>query len=244
MSQYGLTWLPPEAFALISKSLAPDFLFISSDDFISSNAKHRFEKRTIKFLVSVHAPLDLFTRIHEKPVQSALPEVEELNKLLPQIFESINRAAQDGADAIVVLDNISSVDGPIVSPMHVVESLMPMYEKLLAHIKELGLPAIFSSQGDIHEYYSGLKSAGFDAVHIAHESEEELLTMLEHAREHKLGIYGGIPSRILDDTELSHCIERLKELSEEYPELSICDTGCLETYKQAEQAVHILQELK
>ena len=244
MSQYGLTWLPQEALALISKSLAPDFLFISSDDFISSNAKHRFEKRTIDSYVSVHAPLDLYSRIYDKPVQSALPEAEELQKLLPQIVESIQRAAEHGADAIVVLDNISSVDGPIVSPMQVVETLMPMYEQIVSHIKELGLPAIFSSQGDIHEYYSGLKSAGFDGVHIAHQSEDELISMLDHAHKFELNAYGGIPSEILSDEDLATYIARLKEIASEYPELSICDTGCLETYKQAEQAVHILQELK
>lgn len=245
MHRYGLTWLSKDALGLISKSLAPDFIFIPADMFISSNASYRFGKRTISCMVSVLAPLALHAQLNSKQISmSTFPEQAELEGLLRQIRESIRLSAKSGADAIVIVDTINSSDVISLSPVHVVERLLPLYEDLVSFIHQQGLPAIFSAEGDTREYYSGLKSVGFDGVHLTQSSLDDVLKSLEYAKEHDLQVFGGITHHILEEVELASYITALKQILCEYPNLAVCDTGKLTTLRQAQQAVQILQEIK
>ncbi|MDO5043881.1 MAG: hypothetical protein Q4E22_01110 [Coriobacteriia bacterium] len=241
MPKFGLTWVPQEARQHIVKSLAPDFLFVSADEFLTSNIKHRCEKRNIEIYVSVLAPVSILKQSKQELSKKAIEE--ELNNTL----KIIEKVILDGADKVVIVEDLGGEDPLRLNPMFVVEELLPLYQILVNRIKSLGLDAIFKSSGDIHEFYPGLSNTGFYGVHIAHESEETTYDLFLKALEEGLIPFGGIISdKLSEEEDTDHACSFLDKLMklERGDELYLCDDGLLLDESETLRAIEIIKKVK
>jgi len=246
-SGFGLSWVLAEGRDLITKSLAPSFVFVDYETFVNTNVNHRLDKRGIAAYVSINAPVGLLTSLYGW--DEALATVARgdsypgCRRAVDYVLSSIGQAYEAGASAIVLCDDLCGTHVPTVDPRMVVEHFLPFYERFAAATSELGIPLIFHSDGDIRTYYEILAADGFDGVHVAHPNFEQTGEMFEAARAAGLRPLGGLVSSRAADTDVHGLATFAAGLLAGGPAL-ICDDGAATTPQQLESMVAALAEAR
>jgi uroporphyrinogen decarboxylase len=78
---------------------------------------------------------------------------------------AIEEAANLGMDAIVIGDDYGTQIGPMISPKHHSELVIPRLRKMVQTAKERGLYVVLHSCGNIAPLLESLIDCGFDAIH-------------------------------------------------------------------------------
>jgi hypothetical protein len=246
-SAFGLSWVLPEAGDLITKSLAPSFVFVDYETFINTNVRHRLAKRSIDAYVSMSAPYTLLASLYgwEEAAQIVMgtKEKKALDRATDYISHSITTAADAGADALVFCDDLCGTSSPLPDPLFVMENLIPLYACFVQEADAVGLPLVFHSDGDIHEYYAGIAQAGFAGVHIAHPSFEQTRALFESAREQDLIPLGGLIAAHATNQEVDKLSDFAIDLAHSGPVL-ICDDGEVSTKEQFEHVITVLANVR
>jgi hypothetical protein len=121
-----------------------------------------------------------------------------LDEALHEALDELRAGAKAGAGAIVVADDLAGDSGPLLAPDYVLEVLLPLYRRLAALAADLGLPAVFHSDGDIRALLPALARAGFSAVHPGGVRDEALEAYRAAAEESGLVVLAGMAaSRLL-----------------------------------------------
>ncbi len=244
---FGLTWVIPEGTDLISKSLAPSFLFVDCDRFLGSNVRQRFDKRHIAAFVSITGPLGILAdKYGDRGIQHAAESREGLSYIAAvadRVSTTIRSVAQGGADAIVLCDDLSGDSCPLADPLFVTERLMPLYRRFAGEAGQLDVPIAFRSMGDIREYYPALSEAGYAAVHIAHPHREQVEALFAAARANGLTPMGGIPGTGILDYGVASTTDFALGLLDDGPAL-ICDDGQLQGTEQIARATQVLARVR
>jgi len=102
-------------------------------------------------------------------------------------------AAQWGAFAVVVAEDVASASGPLVEPGYVPRTVMPRIGRIASAAHAEGLAAIWHSDGDVTSYLSAAAGAGFDGVHPAGIDASAFAAVRARAHMHRLTVLGGIP---------------------------------------------------
>jgi len=76
----------------------------------------------------------------------------------------INRAVELGADAIFLTDDYSDNRGPMMSPKHFREFLLPGFQHTINAIHKAGVPAIKHTDGNIWPILDDLVNTGVDCI--------------------------------------------------------------------------------
>ncbi len=246
-SGFGLSWVLPEAKDLVTKSLAPSFVFVDYETFANTNVGYRLAKRGIDAYVSLTAPYMLLASIYgwneSLRVMSGNGNPKALARAVEYLSSSIEASAQAGADAIVICDDICGHEAPLVDPILVTEAFMPLYEQFVAMAQAVGLPAIHHSKGDIHEYYTGLAQCGFEGVHIAHPALAQTKALFESAREQQLTPFGGLVSAYASADSAQELYDFAIELAQTSPAM-ICDDGAVGSKDEFENIIDVLTKVK
>lgn len=242
---FGFSWVLPEGAELIKKSLAPSCLFIDSEQFAQTNAKHRFEKRGIAAFVSVAAPLSVLA--HERgwavAVEAAKSDPAVLGgQRAERVAQAVANACDQGADAIVICDELF-MPGAQIDPFFALEHLMPCYQELVQVATTAGIPAVFHTQGDARGLYPALAGVGFAGVHVAHPQPDRVRELFSAARESKLVPVGGIVGEGIMERPLDEAVALAVELAQGGPAI-ICDDGTLEGEDQMARAAQVLTEAR
>ena len=228
-SGHGLSWVLADGRDLITKTLAPSFVFVDLETYVNTNVCQRLRKRSIAAYVSVSAPTMLLASLygHTRAIEMLCSEKEDVavKRAVDYVCQAFESASAAGADALIICDDLCGVASPIVDPLKVMECIIPGYAAFTAKAAELELPLVFHSMGDIRDYYAALASEGFAGVHVSHPVPETVSEMFTAAREAGLVPLGGlIGTRVEDGAESLAGYAR--GLEESGPAL-ICDDGTI-----------------
>lgn len=246
-SGFGFSWVLPYGKDLLTKSVAPSFLFIDYSTFSNTNIRHRLTKRMIDAYVSISAPFWLLASVYgwdEARLKMTSPEsTEALEHACAYINQCMEDARDAGADAIVLCDDLCGSKGPVPDPLFVVESILPLYDGFARKADELGIPLIFHSDGDIREYYPHLANDGFMGVHVAHPAYDQTAELFDAVRAQGMIPLGGlITARAEDDGpgKLAHFAAELASAGSAL----ICDDGAVDSAEQLEPMVAAMQRAR
>lgn len=243
-SGFGFSWILDSGKDLVTKSLSPDFVFVDYETFVNTNVRHRLAKRSIAAYVSLCAPTGLLASLYgwQKAIDVMSDESDPATcrRALDYIFSSVDRAEEEGADAIILCDDLCGEKAPIMDPRFVIEHVLPDYQRIADHVAERGLPIIYHSTGDIREYYSALASDGYSAVHIVHPGYEQTEELFEAARRAGLLPMGGIIASRTGKDDPSEIARFAAARCAEGGAL-ICDDGSRDSIEDIEEIIGILQ---
>lgn len=224
----GLSWVSNEGRALVTKSVAPSFLFCDFETYLNTNISHRLEKRSIETFVSVNAPLMLLTSLYgwdnARAMMESPTDTVSRERAMAYALGAIDKSAELGASAVIICDDICGIHVPLVDPPFVVEHALPLYDRLAAHAAEVGIAIIFHAEGDIRNYYGSLANSGYWGVHIAHPARNQTREMFNAARAAGLVPLGGIIAHEASRSSAKELAEFACSLAGE-GEVLICDDG-------------------
>lgn len=244
---FGLSWALPYGKELLTKSLAPSFVFVDFETFANTNVAHRLSKRGISAYVSINAPLQLLTSLYgwdeAVSIASGTGQTRALDQAVEYVERSMRAAAEAGASAVVLCDDLCGTSNPQPSPLFVVGSLVPLYQRFGRIARSAGIPLIFHSEGDIHEYYSAFAESGYAGVHIAHPTFEQTAELFAAAREHGLTPIGGIVCSQLLKGKTDEAVEFAANLCAGGPAL-ICDDGRATSEDEMRQVIDAMAAVR
>ncbi|MEM2282562.1 MAG: uroporphyrinogen decarboxylase family protein [Candidatus Hadarchaeales archaeon] len=111
------------------------------------------------------------------------PFVEKLLDLSVEIWvEAIEEAAELGMDGVIIGDDCGTQTGPMISPKHHSELVIPRLRKLVQEARRRGLYVILHSCGNIEPLLESIAECGFHAVHPL---QPGAMNTLEVARKYK-----------------------------------------------------------
>jgi uroporphyrinogen decarboxylase len=115
-----------------------------------------------------------------------------IGEVLHDALDEVRRGLVEGADAILIADDLAGAMGPLISPDFALDALVPCYRSLAREATDHDVPAIFHSDGDIRTMLPALRRAGFSAAHLAGLSGAAFVTSHAVARSVGLVVLGGV----------------------------------------------------
>ncbi len=242
---FGFSWALPHGSELITKTVAPTFMFVDYETFVNTNIRHRLNKRMVDAYVSIDAPLWLLASVYGwDSVQDIFRNAGEaagaLDRACDHVIRCMEGARDAGADAIILCDDLCGAHGPVLDPRFVVEYLMPLYLRFAKVADSLGTQLIFHSDGDIREYYPRLAADGFAGVHVAHPAYEQTAELFAAAWEHGLLPLGGLVTARVESDGPAELAAFAARLAKEGPAL-ICDDGAVSSREEFESILEAMQ---
>jgi len=117
----------------------------------------------------------------------------ELDRDVARLRDALAEAGRLGARALVIAEDLAGSEGPLVAPDFAIAELMPRYAPLVLHARELGMPTVLHSDGDIRPLLPAIARAGFVGVHAGGGLRVDRFVRLVHAaREEGLSVLGGL----------------------------------------------------
>lgn len=222
----GLTWVLSDGRDLITKTLAPSFVFVDLETYVNTNACHRLQKRHISPYVSVNAPSLLLASVYgDKAFETLCQDDNDavVTRAQEYVCEAFESACAAGAEALILCDDLRVAEKLPEGHAIVNRRIMPMYQVFADKAKELGLPLIFHSPGDIRDYLQTLAIEGFSGVHVSHPDPSLVTALFGSARAAGLRPLGGlVGSKVPEGPE--ELARLANELEAAGPAL-ICDDG-------------------
>lgn len=210
----GITWLPAEtlqelavdtevagaadALATLVSALSLDFAFVPAGEPWAAEALRSLRGEGAASLWSVAGVLG---RVGERVgwVDMLRMTVAEpgglavyIGEVLHDALDEVRRGVAEGADAVVIADDLAGAMGPLVAPDFALDALVPCYRMLAREAIAHDVPVVFHSDGDIRTILPALKRAGFSAVHLAGLASSAFLTSHAVARSAGLTVLGGV----------------------------------------------------
>lgn len=209
----------PEVLKTIAKAFELDLVFVDSEAEWASDAVQRLHSADVAVAWSVGGVLtrvahaagwsDTLTALAAKP-QAMAGWIEASTR---DVVASVEAGVHEGADVIVIADEISSHAGWLVSPDVVLEALVPSYAPAVEEAVLGGLPAVFHSDGDIRALYPALRKVGFTGVHVAPADPGALAACVDAARAAGLVVVGGLHAGALRERGARRAGESAAELA-------------------------------
>lgn len=210
----GITWLPDEALqelardtevsgpadalATLVSALNLDFAFVPASEPWAAEALRSLRGVGAASLWSVAGVLgrvgdrvgwvDTLRMTVAEPGALAVHTGEVLHDAL----DEVRRGLAEGADAIVIADDLAGAMGPLVAPDYALDALVPCYRMLAHEAVAHDVPAVFHSDGDIRIVLPALKRAGFCSAHLAGLAGNAFLASHAVARSAGLTVLGGV----------------------------------------------------
>lgn len=98
-----------------------------------------------------------------------------------------------GSRVLVLAEDLAGSEGPLVAPDFVIGELMPRYGRLTDEARELGVPVVLHSDGDIRVLLPSIARAGFAGVHVGGGLTVDGYLRIVHAAQMLgLAVFGGL----------------------------------------------------
>lgn len=118
---------------------------------------------------------------------------DDLDRGVRRLQDGLAETGRLGARALVLAEDLAGSEGPLVAPDFAIAELMPRYAPFVQHARELGMPAVLHSDGDIRSLLPAIARAGFVGVHAGGGLRVDAFVRLVHAaREEGLSVIGGL----------------------------------------------------
>lgn len=209
----GITWIPPDALdalfwgrasthaeamgALVSE-LSLDLAFVAAEQALSLASLAAVSRQGALACWAVSGVFgrvaievgwaQALARSAGAPGELAVPLAQALHEAL----DDARMGLENGADALVIADDLAGAAGPLVSPDFALDALLPCYRRLAEEAADAGVPAIFHSDGDVRVLYPALSRGGYAAVHTGGLPADSFPATVHAAREAGLVTLGGL----------------------------------------------------
>jgi len=203
------------------------FEFATPDIVVRYNVyKERIEKLRDYFFImgEVMTPFELAYRLrgHERLLKDFY-----LNpRFLRELFERCHRYIMDvveillemQVDGIIFYGDIAYNKGPMISPKHHRELLLPLLRKEVSYCRNRGVLTRFHSDGNITPLIPQLIEAGFNAIDPLEQRAGMDLSFIKREFGDRLCLVGGVDIRLLINGSSEDVVEAVKRcISEAAP---------------------------
>jgi uroporphyrinogen decarboxylase len=258
---FGLTFVPIETLGpVIGASRAPaadlaeacatlgaSFAFVAAEAPWAAEAVGALAEASVAPLVAFSGPL--WPVIRARGITSGLratllqPEQigVELDDGIEALIEGVARAAEWGARAVVLAEDLAGTGGPLVAPDFAIAELVPRYGRVVAAARAEGLPAVFHSDGDIRALLPAIARAGFVAVHAGGGLDfAGFERLFDAARASGLAVMGGLLTAELSSPVSAEVIGSMLGVLAHGGGLFVADDGGITTPREVANLVTAL----
>lgn len=187
----------------VCSRLSPDFAFVVSwEHEAAAVCTSVAECGTVPFWV-VRGPLDAvaaergWNETLARSARGAAELLDTLDEAVAAARDSIRVAAESGAGAIVVAEDLAGASGPLVAPDFALSEILPRLARLSSAAAEADLPAVWHSDGDTRNFLAAAARARFAGVHPGGLDSEAFQRLHGTARQEGMAVLGGIPGSAL-----------------------------------------------
>jgi Uroporphyrinogen decarboxylase (URO-D) len=210
----GITWLPNEvletvadsarkagpaqSLATIASALSLDFALVPSAEPWAAEAARELREQGVASVWSVSGVLSRvgdrigWAEMLRMTVAEPGGLAAHMGEVLHDAMDAVRSGLAEGADAVLVADDVAGATGPLVSPDFVLDGLVPCYRSLAELATAGDIPAVFHSDGDVRAFFPALWRVGFSAVHLASLAPGPFVSSYAAARSAGLAVMGGI----------------------------------------------------
>lgn len=141
-------------------------------------------------------------------------DVLELIAVVEQMNQSLmQQLASDGVNGILLADDIAYNQGVIVRPNILRQRLFPSFARQIEHAKQLGLPVIFHSDGNLMSVLDDIVEAGFDGLQCIDPLAGMDIGVIKEQYGKKMCLWGNLdPAELIEVRkidELEHIVNRI-----------------------------------
>lgn len=160
-------------------------------------------------------------------LQAWIQTIERVNLNL------IQRLAAEGADGIIIADDIAFAGGLIAHPQSLKNYFIPSLARQVEEIKRTGLIAFYHSDGNYRKVLQDILQAGFDGLHCIDKNSKMDISQLYKEVEPKICLWGHLDVRDLEEAaqdpqKLELKKHWIKELASEHRFLLGTNSGLFE----------------
>lgn len=202
----GLQWgsrHAPLRLAAACSNIRADIAFVSASEVWAAEAVDRIAECGTLTFWAVDGPLGRVAREDgwgptlRLSASDPMALCRRMDAHMEAALEQVRRGVRLGVAAIVIAEDLYSTEGPLVSPDFSLEEVLPRCGRLAEEALHSAVPALLHSDGDTRPLLTGIRKAGFAAVHPGGLSELQFATLFEAARRAGLVVLGGIPGEAL-----------------------------------------------
>jgi hypothetical protein len=156
---------PAESLAAAS-TLELDFAVVPANEWWAVEAVRELRERDIGVMWSVAGMLgrvgdrvgwsDMLRMTVAEPGALAV----HIGEVLHDALDAARLGIAEGADALLVADDVAGATGPLVAPDYTLDALVPCYRSLAREAIDHEVPAVFHSDGDIRAMFARSSAPG------------------------------------------------------------------------------------
>lgn len=125
----------------------------------------------------------------------------------------LEKAIEEGTDIIISADDYAGIDGPLMSPFHFQQFVLPVLTKLVKRTHELGAKYIKHSDGNIWAILDMIVDTGIDGLHPIDPSAGLSITEVKRRYRDQICIVGNVDCKyILSEASTDEVIQEVKRL--------------------------------
>jgi hypothetical protein len=202
---------PAGRLAAVAADAGLDFVFVPAGEPWATEAVDRLAASGVAALWAVDGPLWPVMRSRGFARAIALmqrdPDVlaDDLIAELSRTRRAAEAGLAAGAAAIVIADDLSGAEGPIVAPDFAITAAVPGLAAIVETVAGFDVPTVFHSDGDFRFALNAVARAGFDAVHGASgvdPDDRRMTDLVADVRGRDLTFVGGISAAELDGSPM------------------------------------------
>lgn len=217
----GLTYVPDELLATVMhtaqadalveacSTMELDFAFVCGGDVGSGERARSLVSVGVAPFWSISGPLGTLAeklgwrQVLMDTIESPGALGSALDDATRLACEAVDTAAQAGAFAVVVAEDLAGSDGMMLSPDWVIDELAPRLSRIARCAEDRGLIAVFHSDGDIRSVLGSVRRAGFVAIHTGGDGWSAFERNYAAARDAGLAVVGGLEGEALRGGEMA-----------------------------------------
>jgi len=245
-----IVWNNPSDSPVVSavRDLALDFAFVRAHDPRATRLTEQLAEAGAAALWVVDGPFGQVAA--ERGWAAALADVirardqlaTDLSAVAQRDFEHVRAAAQAGAAAIVVAEDLSLASGFLMGPDDALELLIPALGTLAREAHAHGLAAVLHSDGDVRAFMAALARQGFAGLHLGGLGWEGFEAQYQAARAHGLAVLGGLEgAELRQGSAVAARVGARVAVLAEKGGLLVCDDGGLTRGEEVAALVTALQ---
>jgi uroporphyrinogen decarboxylase len=136
-----------------------------------------------------HIPFEKYCRL----VLKEEGKVRELaQKVTENLIEKAKRCILNGADGIIIADDIACNRHTLLSPKVLRSLVFPQLKRILYSLKEFNVPVFYHSDGNINSVLEHIANLGFDGIHSLQPSAQVNMEEVKKKYGEKLTLWGNI----------------------------------------------------
>lgn len=153
--------------------------------------------------------IDFLKAVHQQSseIYDIIMDVERFN------IDLASRAVVQGADGILIADDISHCHATIIDPLMLKKLFFPSLARQVEQIAKFNIPVFFHSDGNLNLIFNDIVEIGFQGLHCLDSNSQMRLADLKASYGKKICLWGNLDANYLFSVEKTHeIVERVNDI--------------------------------